>query len=136
MRNEFFITTWFDFIWFYWLKTRFLFCQASQIILKFHNGGDTMYENFNQGKTNELSYVNERKRAQIRSTKCCYRNIMNTYVYRINKCFWKESFYGMIFDTMLSYAMVWHGRYGMPWDFNAMLWYFYAILCYGLCCKI
>ena len=71
--------------------------KLSQIILIFHNGGEKMLKIFNQGKTNELFFFNERKRAEIRSRKCCYRNMMNTIVYRINKCFWKES-----------YATVWY----------------------------
>ena len=38
--------------------------------------------------------------------------------------FFKESFYGMLCCyAMLSYGMVWYGKYGMLWDFNAMLSY-------------
>ena len=36
--------------------------------------------------------------------------------------------YGMLCYAMLSYAMVWYGKYGMLWDFNAMLWGFYAMV--------
>ena len=58
--------------------------------------------------------------------------MMNTIVYRISKCFLKESFYGSVCYAMRSYAMVWYGKYGMLWDFNAMLWDFYAMLCYDM----
>ena len=40
--------------------------------------------------------------------------------------------YGMVCYAMLSYAMVWYGKYGMRWDFNAMLWDFCALLCYAM----
>ena len=103
-----------------------------KIILIFHNGGEKMYKNINQGKTSELFFFTERKSAKIRSRKFSYRNTMNTIVYKISKCFWKESFYGIVWYAMLSYAMVWYGKYGMLWDFNAMLWDFYAMLCYAM----
>ena len=34
--------------------------------------------------------------------------------------------YSMVWYAMLSYAMVWYEKYGMLWNFNAMLWDFYA----------
>ena len=37
--------------------------------------------------------------------------------------------------VLKSHSMVWYGKYGMLCDFNAMIWDFYAMLCYGLCCK-
>ena len=40
--------------------------------------------------------------------------------------------YGMVCYAMLSYAMIWYGKYGMLWDFNAMLWDSYAMLCYAM----
>ena len=49
--------------------------------------------------------------------------------------FLKESFCGMVCYAMLSYGLVWFGKYGMLWNVNAILWDFYAMLCYGLCCK-
>ena len=30
--------------------------------------------------------------------------------------------YGMVWYGMLSYGMVWYGKFGMLWDFYAMLW--------------
>ena len=44
--------------------TRFPFSKLSQIILKFHYGGEKRYTQF-QGKTNKLFFFNERKRADI-----------------------------------------------------------------------
>ena len=43
-----------------------------------------------------------------------------------------EKSHSMVWYAMLCYAMVWYGKYGMLWDFNAMLWDFYAMLCYAM----
>ena len=68
-----------------------------------------MYKNVNQGKTSELFFFNERRRAEIRSRKCCNKNMMNTIVYMIRKYFRKESFYGMLCYSMLWYGMeIWY----------------------------
>ena len=40
--------------------------------------------------------------------------------------------YGMLCYDMLSYAMAWHGKYGMLWNFNSMLWDFYVMLWFML----
>ena len=93
-----------------------------------------MYKNFNQGKTSELSFFNERKRAGIRSTKSCYRNIMNRILYRISKCFLKRVFlwYGMLCYAILSYAMVWYGTESMVYYEISMLCYEISMLCYAM----
>ena len=36
----------------------------------------------------------------------------------------------MVCYAMLCYPMVWNGKNGMLWDFNAMQWDFYAMLGY------
>ena len=46
---------------------------------------------------------------------------MNTIVYRISKCFWKESFYGMVWYGMLCYGM------------ESMVCYEISMLCYEIC---
>lgn len=42
----------------------------------------------------------------------------------------------MEYYAILSYAMVWYGEYAMQWDFYAMPRELYAMLSYGLYCKI
>ena len=34
-------------------------------------------------------------------------------MYRVSKCLWKESFYGMVCYAMLSYPMLWYGMESM-----------------------
>ena len=77
-------------------------------------------------------FFNERKRAEIRSGECGYRNMMSTIELRMSTCFWKKSFYGMVCYAMLSYSMVWYGEYGMLWDLYAMLWDLYDMLWFML----
>ena len=67
-------------------------------------------------------------RGGIRSTKRFYRNIMNRIVYRISKCFWKESFYGMVCYTMLCYATLWYDMESM----ESMVCYKISMQCYEI----
>ena len=55
---------------------------------------------FYKGKTNDF-FLKLEKRAEIRSSKCCYRNMMNAIVYRINNVFEKS-------HSMVWYGMVWY----------------------------
>ena len=88
--------------------------------LKFHNGGDKGTKILIKAKQTNL-FFNERKRAKIRSIKCCLRNMMNAIVYRMSTLKKKEIY------VMLCFGMVWYGNYGMLWNFFATLWDFNAM---------
>ena len=106
--------------------------KLSQIILIFYNDGEKMFKNFNQGKTNEFFFFNEIKRAESRSRKCCYRKMMSAIMYRISKCFSKESFYGMVWYAILCYRMVWKVWYAMRFQCYAMRFLCYAMVWFML----
>ena len=57
---------------------------------------------------------------------------MTTIEYRISKCFWKESFYGMVCYAILCYGMVWKVWYAMRFQCFTMRFLCYAMLWFML----
>ena len=97
------------------------------MFLKFHNGGKKMYKNLNQGKTTELFFFYERKRAEIRSIKMLlqkydeHNSVQDKQMflkrvilwYGMHMVWYGMLWHGMLCYAMLSYAVVWFGEYGM-----------------------
>ena len=84
------------------------------------------FQKFKSSKTNEKGL-----KLDVESV---VREMLNSVVYRMRTYFLKESFYALLCYAILSHAMVWYGKYGtcILWDFDAMPWDFYAILCFAM----